>query len=145
MSARTSRVMGAAGYLMAFAYSLIVIGFPTGYELSRTMTHIQLFVLGFLVALLIRSFWAVIYVPAIIVFTPLVLGIVTGRITTLQEGLATAFRFEAFLFGAPFAGVFLGTLLPRMIRRVVRSVKEESPHVSPAGEPNPNGRDTSET
>lgn len=124
MRGSISKVLGWLGFPAAFAYGYFVIGWPTSFEISRYTLQVEIFIVGFLVALLMRTLWSVFLVPAALIFSVVLAGIVQGNILTFREGLAGAFNTELWLFGATALGAFLGTILPRIVRLIRRKLRE---------------------
>ncbi|MDI3339032.1 MAG: hypothetical protein QJR03_00725 [Sphaerobacter sp.] len=142
MTARLGQILGAAGYLAAIGYAYLAIGFPNSYEITRLSMQLHLFALGLLLALVIRSFRAVVLVPAAVIFAMVAAGIRDGVISDARQLVAATATTEIFLFGAIALGTFVGTALPRLVRRIGRTRARPEPPAalppqSPSEEPEP--------
>ncbi|ACZ37710.1 hypothetical protein [Sphaerobacter thermophilus] len=145
MAARLGQILGAAGYIAAFVFGYFVLGFPDGFTISRFDLQVQLFALGFLLALLVRSFWSVVLLPATVIFAVVLAGITDGLIRNVQQLVAAAFNAEVYLFGATALGTLVGTALPRIARRLWRALSEPELSELRPKEPPPDGHEPSDT
>lgn len=145
MTARLGHFLGAAGYIAAALYAYFVIGFPDGYRVSQFSMQIQLFVLAFVLALLIRSFWAVVMLPATVIFSVVLAGIIGGLIRDGRQFVAATFNLEVFMFSATALGALLGTAIPRIARRIRRALAEPDSSELLPKEPAPDGHEPPST
>ena len=145
VAARLGQILGAVGYIAAFVFGYFVLGFPDSFTISRFDLQVQLFALGFTLALLVRSFWSVVLLPATVIFAVVLAGITDGLIGNMQQFVASTFNAEIFLFGATALGTLLGTALPRIARRIWRALSEPELSELQPKEPPPDGHEPSDT
>lgn len=121
----TLRGLAVAG---ALAFGYFAMGYPEGWELGRLSTQGRLVALGFVAALLIRSWWSLAFVPFGVIAGAVAAGIASGAITSFRQGVAGAFVIEFFMYGSTALGALLATVLVKLTRRGLRRV---SPQATP--------------
>lgn len=117
MSVWTNRALWILGIGGAFGYAYLVIGYPSGYELSRFHMQAQVFLVGLVAALLLRSWTSLVYVPAVLIFGIIIAGMASGVIVSFRQAVAGAFTMEVWLFGATALGALIATIAAKLLRR----------------------------
>lgn len=118
-----NRGLRAIAIVGAFCYGYFVISWPTGFELSRATLQVKLFVLGVVAAVLLRSFWSIIFVPAAVIIAVVLAGITHGTIGSFRQFVAGAYDIEVWMFPALALSSFLTTLAPYVARGVIHLLR----------------------
>lgn len=121
MRESVSRLLWWLGLVGAFVFAYAVISYPASRQLITLTAQVKLALVGLVAALLMRSWWSLILIPAAVIAGIMLAGLTLGVIHSFRAAVAGAFIVETFTFGAVAGGAALGMIVRKLITRISRT------------------------